>query len=161
MRFVRDDLKVARNICERAELPPFADLAQRFFPVLPMPSALRMDRGSKWVSAIGQLADLLEAINARGVIPNWSHLRDIKSTWVVAGTDHKVAAIWTLLLCAVLELQRPTTVKPIIDWLVVDEGTASMLATAKERYNLLSESEKKLYEKLIAAARLLGDPSKC
>jgi DNA-binding transcriptional regulator LsrR (DeoR family) len=102
-----EQLRQAVDFADQNNLPRFGDVANRVFPCLPLPSSLKggTDQLELYSTRMGTLSRMLEQINARSVVMNWGHLRDIKRVRAVAGGNSespKVNALLTLLLSGVL-----------------------------------------------------------
>jgi transposase-like protein len=137
--------KEALQFVDTRKLPHFGDVANRLFPALPLPKDLK-NRKPPSPEAYEQLAALLDQLNRRAVVVDWSHLRGIPSVWAVAGGRLKRQVLWTLLICRYLEPHQSHS--PIKE-LSTDLQTAVELQEALRDFERASPAIKAWYRDLV------------
>ena len=131
----------ALSFVDTHELPCFGDVANRLFPVLPLPRELKVTRLPS-LEAYAKLAAMLDDINRGSVVMQWHHLREIPSVWVIGGGNVKHQAIWTLLLCSYLDHRDRRLIKE----LGTDLKTALEMEAAMLQYRAAPSAIRKWYE---------------
>ncbi|MBI2190557.1 MAG: hypothetical protein HYU36_01065 [Planctomycetes bacterium] len=100
---------------------PVGDVANRLFPILPMPAeveALTRAHLQSYEFFLSKIA----ALNERVISVQWRHLRQIPHVVVVAGGPHKLHALWTLLVAP----------KPFVTEVCTDAESARRLLRAAD-----------------------------
>ena len=147
---VRPELEEAIDMVRERQLY-FGDVANRYFPTLPLPSeasALSIDEYDRiYEKLIKQLNDL----NERMVVVEWAHILGIRSVTAIAGGPFKLRALWTILFAG---KQNPD--KRLINTLVTDASTARTLMSALDAYERLNPAIRQWYEKMVET--LFVDP---
>ena len=129
LRRASDDLMRVIQTCERHALPPFADIVNRYFPALDLPTELRRWDLKDRARAIEGLVRSLNLINQRIVAAQWRHLKQTKSIVAMAGGGFKLHALWTVLLAG-----RLNKTKRLVTEVTTDAETAQALLTALREY---------------------------
>jgi DNA-binding transcriptional regulator LsrR (DeoR family) len=129
----------------------FGDLANRYFPTLPMPHEINR-APSEYDSIYERLIKQLNRLNDRMVVVEWAHIRQIPSVTAIAGGSFKLHALWTILFAG----QKSDT-RRLIDTLVTDATTASRLMSAMDSYKSLDPELRRWYDE--RASTFFIDPA--
>jgi len=119
----------------------FADVANRLYATLPLPSEVVEADLARKASAHQKLTAKLQRLNNRSVVVTWRHIRQIPNVLAIAGGKLKHHAIWTLLIVGLLD---PS--KRIITDLSTDSATADVLITALADFEKVTPIVRRWYE---------------
>lgn len=126
------------------KLKHFGDVANRLFPVVPLPSELRKTpRPSR--ADYDKLRQQLDELNHQAIVMEWEHLRKTPSVWAIAGGRLKLHALWTLLICRRFERDRS---RSLIKELSVDLRTAQSLENALNDFDNASNTIQNWYAEI-------------
>lgn len=122
-----EPLKAISEITRKRRLPFVGDIANRIYPVLPLPSELA-DAGArqKQQSAYREIVPHIDALNDRAIVVDWDQLRAVRNVRAIAGGNQKRWAIWTALLPSLLFPDR----KAVVTELTTDSKCADLLIDA-------------------------------
>jgi DNA-binding transcriptional regulator LsrR (DeoR family) len=126
-------------------LPYFGDVANRLFPVLPLPDKIKIKDLPELDRGYDNLLATLKKLNDRMVVADWKHLQSIETVAAVAGGALKVEALWTLLLRTKLGDRN----ERIVSELTTDVQTAMSLVDALDSYEFADSRMKEWYLKMI------------
>lgn len=143
LKAVKHELKEAIAIVKDSQLY-FGDIANRFFPTLPLPDEFQQRSVEYYDKVYGELIKQLSELNKRLVVVEWAHIRGIRSVTAIAGGTFKLHALWTILFAG---LQGKNN--KLINTLVTDSKTARSLISAVEAYRKLDPSARRWYENLV------------
>jgi DNA-binding transcriptional regulator LsrR (DeoR family) len=119
------ELKEAMGLVQKNNLPFLGDVANRLFPVLPLPDQLKHHRLGTLESKLGELTEILNCLNEKSITVSWKHLRDVETVCAIAGGELKAGVIWTLLIASKLKPMRR-----VVTELCTDNQTAKVLMQA-------------------------------
>jgi len=140
---VKNELEEAIATVRESELY-FGDVANRYFPTLPLPQEFHERSVEYYDHLYGKLNKQLLNLNERMVVVEWAHIRGIRSVTAIAGGSFKLRALWTILFAGLNSKSLR-----LINTLVTDSATAYDLNTALNAYHGLDASAKAWYEKLV------------
>jgi transposase-like protein len=144
LRWAAARYREAMDFVESKSLPYFGDVANRLFPVVPLPRDLAKS-GLPDPAVFVRLGAMLEELNSRAVVMGWNHLRGVPDVWAVAGGSLKVEALWTLLICRRFE---PSTRTSVIKELSTDLKSAELLQQALRDFEKSSSVTQAWYEQV-------------
>jgi len=142
---VKSELEEAITTVRESKLY-FADIANRYFPTLPLPHELNAGDLDAYNAIYQKLIKQLNDLNERMVVVEWEHIRGIPSVAAVAGGSFKLRALWTILFAGLQSNSRP-----LINTLVTDAKTAGSLMSALDTYRTLDPAVREWYETQVAA----------
>jgi hypothetical protein len=137
-------------------MPLPADMGNRLFPCLHLPSELQAlratsglhDRLTALTTALRQVAKAIDDLNAKAVVMTWNHLRRTPLSRVICAGAGKRSALLTVLLAAYFDGEKGTT--PLVKELSTDQKSAEPLldelAIIQEDNELRSWYEERLTE---------------
>jgi DNA-binding transcriptional regulator LsrR (DeoR family) len=122
----------------------FGDVANRYFPTLPLPDEFGKLSIEKYEELYDKLLKRLGDLNGRMVVTEWSHIRSIPSVTAIAGGEFKVRVLWTILFAGLRDRSQR-----LVNTLVTDAKTALALISALHAYGGLDPSVKEWYETMV------------
>jgi DNA-binding transcriptional regulator LsrR (DeoR family) len=122
----------------------FGDVANRYFPTLPLPDEFGKLSIEKYEELYDKLLKRLGELNERMVVTEWSHIRSIPSVTAIAGGAFKVRVLWTILFAGWRDRSQR-----LVNTLVTDAKTAHALISALHAYGGLDPSVKEWYETMV------------
>ncbi len=122
----------------------FGDLANRYFPTLPMPHEIDLAL-SDYDAIYEKLIKQLNRLNERMVVVEWAHIREIPAVTAIAGGSFKLRALWTILLDG-----QKDNARRLVDTLVTDAVTANRLMSAMDSYNNFDPELRRWYDQRLS-----------
>ena len=141
------DLLCITGKCENNQLEMPADIGNRIFPALMLPSKLIGLRSLEDVPlGMADVSAKIALLNSKAIVMDWLHLRRTRSVRAIASGGSKLPGLWTILLAARADAARSRRSRqdaadktvstpdkaPLISELTTDCATAQALLSAIE-----------------------------
>ena len=137
---VAPEIQAVVAFADRNGLGGVGDIANRFFPSLPLPRQFAISNSTEYSVAQKELNEMLRQLNSRMITIRWSHLHEIASNTSICGGTFKAQATFSVLLAGLINAE-----KRVVTELFTDVGRGKELLEALQSFHEANADTKDWY----------------